>query len=299
MTERSDFSRYENGKYLGFVFREVRANLSPSQGGAYRGHFIILEETLRDLKLSARPVDDIIQVSLEIGENGSMKIAEDRGFPSLRGFPSFPADPVREGTSWIAHATRAFDPDNSGITTKVPIVASYTFKGAEKYKGYDVWRVSAKYASRYTNPRPPSGGFSGLQGTHDVEILIEASTGLPLLMRDRFDETFTFPDGRTLGTRAFALPSVNFPFRSIRAVLLLASVALGKEIHHLQTRRMGNLQTERTLMESLQRERPHQLARTGLSFRIWLSNSGKALPAYPMNQTRHTGESRSQKEKRG
>ena len=205
MTERSDFSRYENGRYTGHVYREVRAHLSPQPGGGYRGPFIVLEETLRNELLAARPVDEVVEVALSFGKDGSMLIAEDRGLPQLRGFPAFPATAVVPGSSWTVSAERALDPDNSAVITRVTIFAACVYRGRETYKGREVFRVSAKYASRYRNPQAQSGGFSGLEGTHDVDILIDAASGLPLLMRDRLDETFTFPDGRTLRHKGFTL----------------------------------------------------------------------------------------------
>jgi outer membrane protein OmpA-like peptidoglycan-associated protein len=40
---------------------------------------------------------------------------------------------------------------------------------------------------------------------HNVDILIQVANGLPLLMRDNMDETFTWPDGSTVRFRGFTL----------------------------------------------------------------------------------------------
>jgi outer membrane protein OmpA-like peptidoglycan-associated protein len=227
LVERSDWSRYDNGKYSGHVYHEVRASIKPeesfpgdaipvrrggrgSSGGMgsesflYRGNFFVLEETLRDMRASARPVDAIIPVSFRIYRDGSMVVEEDQGFPSLRGFPAFPPEAVSPGARWTAQGQRAADPRNTGNPVLVPFIAEYQYQGPELYRGIAVHRVSARYATRYRG-RGLGGEFSGLQGSHAVDILIQAANGLPLLIRDNLDETFAWPDGSTLRLRGFTL----------------------------------------------------------------------------------------------
>jgi outer membrane protein OmpA-like peptidoglycan-associated protein len=47
--------------------------------------------------------------------------------------------------------------------------------------------------------------FIGCQGSHDVAILLRVSDGLPLMTRDILDDTFSWPDGRTVRFRGFTL----------------------------------------------------------------------------------------------
>lgn len=230
MIERSDWSRYDNGKYVGHVFREVRASIVPElvsgestakNAGAnsgdgnspsavdaagsflYRGNFFVLEETLRDMRQSARPVDDVIPVKFRISRNGNLVIDDDKGFPALRGFPAFPATEVKPGTKWTAGGSRAVDPLNMGQPVVVPLAVEYEYRGMEMYRDIPVHRVFAKYAARYRN----TGGqnFSNLQGTHNVDILLQVANGLPLFIRDNLDETFTWPDGSTVRFKGFTL----------------------------------------------------------------------------------------------
>ncbi len=209
--ERSDWSRYENGKYLGHVYREVRATIQPSAGASaggaeYRGDFFVLEETLRDLTLSARAVDAVVRAAFRVANDGSLTLREDRGFPSLRGFPAFPAKPVAVGEKWTARGSRAIDPRNDGSMAIIPLIAEYEFRGTERYKGTAVHRVFAKYATRYTaTARADSAAFVAASGTHEVDILIRQADGLPLLLRDRLDETFTWADGSTTRFKGFTL----------------------------------------------------------------------------------------------
>ncbi|MDR1025247.1 MAG: OmpA family protein [Treponema sp.] len=223
MIERSDWSRYDNGRYTGHVYHEVRASIKPDKPDKpeelplrrrsgdsspdffmYRGNFFVLEETLRDMRASARPVDSIIPVSFRIYPDGSMLVEDDQGFPALRGFPAFPSEAVRPGSRWTARGQRAVDPKNTGNPVLVPFIAEYQYRGPELYREIPVHRVSAQYAMRYRDSGY-GGNFSNLQGSHTVDILIQAANGLPLLIRDNLDETFSWPDGSTLRFRGFTL----------------------------------------------------------------------------------------------
>ncbi|MDR2304792.1 MAG: OmpA family protein [Treponema sp.] len=205
MVERSDWSRYDNGKYTGHVYREVRASINPvypeGKGIAlYRGNFLLLEETLRDMRQSARAVDDVIPVSFRVFPDGQMEIEEDNGLPALRGFPAFPAGVIRPGARWKAPGIRMADPLNEGKADALLFLAEYEYHGTETYKEIPVHRVSAKYAVRL-----PTGSrlFSRVQGSHTVEILLRVEDSLPFMMRDILDETYTFTDGTTLRFRGF------------------------------------------------------------------------------------------------
>ena len=205
--ERSNWSRYDNGRYIGHVYRETRAALQPLSEDKdtliYQGNFYVLEETLRDMQQSARAVNDIIPVRFTIDPTGSLFVAEDNGYPQLRGFPSFPAGAVLPGSKWTAEGLRIVDPLNEGFSVEVPFLAEYEYRGTEVYKGFPVYRVSARYACRYQAPFSEAGYFISLTGTHQVEILLKVSDGLPLLIMDNLDETFTWVGGKTVRFRGF------------------------------------------------------------------------------------------------
>jgi outer membrane protein OmpA-like peptidoglycan-associated protein len=214
MVERSDWSRYDNGKYTGHVYHEVRALIKPETPGSaaeaggeaflYQGNFFVLEETLRDLRASARPVDAIIPAAFRIFPDGNMVLDEDNGYPSLRGFPAFPQGAVAPGTRWTAQGQKAADPKHTGNAVLVPFTAEYEYRGQELYQEIPVHRITAKYALRYQG-----GGFGGdfstLTGNHTADILVQAANGLPLFIRDNLDETYSWSDGSTLRFRGFTL----------------------------------------------------------------------------------------------
>jgi outer membrane protein OmpA-like peptidoglycan-associated protein len=206
LVERSDWSRYDNGKYIGHVYREVRASIIPqdrgSEGYQYRGNFFVMEETLRDMRQSARAVDEIIPVSFTIHREKGLVIDDDRGFPEFRNFPAFPEGAISPGAAWTARGSRAVDPLNEGMSVIAPLTAEYEYRGIEEYRAIPVHRISAKYELRFDGQRP--GDFR-VRGVHTVDILLRVSDGLLLMMRDNLDDTYTWPDGSTVRFRGFTL----------------------------------------------------------------------------------------------
>lgn len=210
LTEKSDWSRYEDGRYVGHVYREVRGRLEPetsAPGALWRGDFLVFEETLRDLSAAARRVDDQVPAAFRIGSDGGIRMETDRGFPSVRGFPAFAPTPVAPGERWVAQGVRIVDPRNTGLPTRTRILVEYEYRGEETYKGIPVRRIFAKYAVRYRAGQDPLGdaGLQEAQGTHEADILVRSDTGRPVIIRDRLDETFRFASGPSLRHKGFTL----------------------------------------------------------------------------------------------
>jgi outer membrane protein OmpA-like peptidoglycan-associated protein len=229
LVERSDWSRYDNGKYIGHVYREVRASIVPQDRGSagyqYQGNFFVMEETLRDMRQSARAVDAVIPVSFRVDDEKGLIIDDDRGFPEFRNFPAFPAGAINVGSKWTARGNRAVDPLNEGMPVVIPLVAEYEYRGIEEYRDVPVHRVFARYTVRFEGQSPSDGSNRGLeraqgqergqsssqsrnfqvQGVHTVDILIRVSDGILLMMRDNLDDTYVWPDGFTLRFRGFTL----------------------------------------------------------------------------------------------
>lgn len=212
VVERSDWARYDNGKYIGHVYREVRYNLLPVQeasGTRYSGTVYVFEETLRDLQRSARSLDTIIPLEFTLSPAGLINIKNDEGYPSLRNFPLFVDTPLHAGDRWIGQGQRVVDPRNDSNRVTLPIVVEYVFQGEELYKGEAVYRIRAQYATRYKSSarigQTGTGAFTEARGKHLVDILIRRSDGRPLLMRDSLDETFTWSDGSTVRYKGFTL----------------------------------------------------------------------------------------------
>ncbi len=237
LVERSDWARYDNGKYTGHVYRETRYRLDSLEDPAglrYRGTVYVFEETLRDLQKAARPLDAIIPVDFTLAPSGAMRILDDRGYPSLRNFPLFPDKPLKSGDSWVAQGERLVDPRNDGNRVTLPILVEYRFLGEEVYKGEGVYRIQAQYATRYKAPkaggRAASASVSEATGKHVVDIVIRSADGRLVLMRDTLDETFFWSDGTSVRYKGFTLSfSESFLPFDRSAVLAQVTRQLGGE----------------------------------------------------------------------
>ncbi|MCL2044723.1 MAG: OmpA family protein [Treponema sp.] len=208
--ERSDWRRYDNGRYVGLVRHEVRGSVIPQQAVygtnvLFQGNFFILASTLRDMRQAAQPVDAVISVSFELDENGEIIFEHDRGFPRLRGFPAFPAEQVVPGSKWQAPGIRASDPLNSGQPVIIPFIAEYEYQGIENYRDTRVHRIHAVYASRYYSDIPEPDGIVRVNGTHRVAILIRVDDGLPVFMHDELDVTYFMADRSNVQFKGFTL----------------------------------------------------------------------------------------------
>jgi outer membrane protein OmpA-like peptidoglycan-associated protein len=221
LVEKSDFSRYVDGKYIGHAYREARGFLAP-EGDAYAGEFLVLEETLRDMRSAARRVDRNFPVRLDL-RGSSFAPREDSGFPSLRGLPSFPKEGVEAGSAWTAEGTRALDFDDSGAFVLLPFLAQYSCKGFVDYRGSKALSLAAKFATRWkadggkpsaplpaegegrARVRPVSEIVAGASGTHELDIIVDAESLAPLFIRDRFDESFALVAGGSERRSGFSL----------------------------------------------------------------------------------------------
>ena len=217
--ERSDWRRYDNGRYTGLVRNEVRATIIPQPAeendGAsngtifYEGNFFVLQSTLRDMRHSAQAVDAVVPVSFQLHGNGALTIENDRGFPVMRGFPAFPSQRVMPGFKWRAHGSRAADSLHTGNPVIIPFIAEYEYRGMEVYNGIQVHRIYAVYGSNYQNINPDPNGYTRVQGSHRVDILTRVDNGLPVFMRDDLDETYAMSNGSTVQLRGFTLTFGN------------------------------------------------------------------------------------------
>lgn len=233
--ERSNWSRYENGVYIGLTHRETRANVSSKGadeiGVRFNGFFFVLEETLKDMTSSAQGVDEIVPADFTVSRDGHMSFRKDSGFPRYRDFPVFPETPVRPGDRWQAEGTRSIDPKNDGNRTVLPIVVEYTFVGQESWKGEDAYRLKAKYATRlnkYLKPAVCDPTLASATGTHDADILVSAETGSVLLILDRLDETFGYADGSTLRFKGNTAIFTEYPAVRDRNDLIADIVSTSK-----------------------------------------------------------------------
>ena len=221
LTERTDLRRYDNGKYVGLTSREVKSFITPSYADGdrvYDGLFYVEQDTVHMAQAIDSGIHDAITSVFKIDEQGSMTMLEDNGYPSFRGFPSFPKKEISIGDSWEAKAIRAVDPTGQGLITRMPIYIQYTLTGTRNFNENPVYVIKAVWATRYGYGIGSSyEDFDGdpnlksASGKHDATLYVDMVTGAALLIRDTVDETFVYKDGSKIAYKGTISLFTDYP----------------------------------------------------------------------------------------
>ena len=221
LTERTDLRRYDNGKYVGLTSREVKSFITPSYADGdrvYDGFFYVEQDTVHMAQAIDSGIHDAITSVFKIDEQGSMTMLEDNGYPSFRGFPSFPKKEISIGDSWEAKAIRAVDPTGQGLITRMPIYIQYTLTGTRNFNENPVYVIKAVWATRYGYGIGSSyEDFDGdpnlksASGKHDATLYVDMVTGAALLIRDTVDETFVYKDGSKIAYKGTISLFTDYP----------------------------------------------------------------------------------------
>ena len=227
LVERTDLRRYDNGRYIGLLSREVRSFINqdehPKYKNFYQGDFYVLEKTKRNSFEVTLGINEAIPSSFTISEDGNLTMIEDNGFPSFRSFPTFPKDKIKIGDKWNATAERAVDPLNKGIITRLPIYIQYQYTGDGKYHDEDIFILKAQWATRYGISYFDSQGDRELKsamGSHKADIYVSKKTGCALLVRDIVDETFVYQDGNKINFQGFITLFTEYPPAVDREIII-------------------------------------------------------------------------------
>lgn len=227
LVERTDLRRYDNGRYIGLLSREVRSFINqdehPKYKNFYQGDFYVLEKTKRNSYEVTLGINEAIPSSFTISEDGNLTMIEDNGFPSFRSFPTFPKDKIKIGDKWNATAERAVDPLNKGIITRLPIYIQYQYTGDGKYHDEDIFILKAQWATRYGISYFDSQGDRELKsamGSHKADIYVSKKTGCALLVRDIVDETFVYQDGNKINFQGFITLFTEYPPAIDREIII-------------------------------------------------------------------------------
>lgn len=209
VTERSDFSRYEDGRYIGHVYRESRLDLSVSTASGrsvYDGEALVLEETLRDERAVARRLDDAVPVSFTLEPGGAVRFKTDEGYPILRGVPDSPPKAAAPGERWVGEGVVVVRPRPGLPATRIPVLIEYEYAGQAKYGDTQASAIKARYAIRYKGgDRLGDPGMTGSSGSRTADILVDARDGSTLFIRETVDETYTYAGGSTVRFKGFIL----------------------------------------------------------------------------------------------
>ena len=227
LVERTDLRRYDNGRYIGLLSREVRSFINqdehPKYKNFYQGDFYVLEKTKRNSFEVTLGINEAIPSSFTISEDGNLTMIEDNGFPSFRSFPTFPKDKIKIGDKWNAIAERAVDPLSKGIITRLPIYIQYQYTGDGKYHDEDIFILKAQWATRYGISYFDSQGDKELKsarGSHKADIYVSKKTGCALLVRDIVDETFVYQDGNKINFQGFITLFTEYPPAVDREIII-------------------------------------------------------------------------------
>lgn len=213
LVERTDLRRYDNNNYVGLVSREVRSFIV-NDGNLYDGSFYIDEGTKHQNVSVAAEIHDSIPSSFRITPDGNLIMIEDNGFPTFRSFPAFPKTKIKKGDSWTGRATRAVDPLNKGVFTKIPMEVLYTYIGDETVRGEEVFVFSAKWATRYGISYFDFGGDQNLKsanGSHSATMYVSKATGYAIVVRDSVNENFIYKDGNSVSFKGTISLFTEYP----------------------------------------------------------------------------------------
>jgi outer membrane protein OmpA-like peptidoglycan-associated protein len=197
ITERSDFSRYENSRYTGFSFREARLDLvvepRPDGSALYRGEALVFEETLRDMRAAAKMLDASVPVAFITAPGGAVNFLEDRGYPILRGMPAPPPEAVQPKSRWTSEATVVVRPRADAPATRIKVLVEYEYLGPTVWSGMAAKAIRARYAVRYRGgDRLGDPALTGASGGRTADILVDPEDGSTLFIREAIDETYTY-----------------------------------------------------------------------------------------------------------
>ena len=259
LVERTDLRRYDNGKYIGLVSREIRSFICSTKnpaadsygGNFYDGSFYVDEKTRHDNLAVKRGIHAAVSSTFVICDDGDMIMISDNGYPSFRSFPAFSKDKIKFGDKWSANAVRAVDPLNKGKFTKIPMLVEYTYLKDDVFYGEEVYVLSARWATRYN---PSVYDFDGdaelvkATGSHNATMNISKKTGAALVVRDQADETFFYSDGKQVSFKGSISLFTEYPpsveTKSLTAALKKVPDITDDEIQMLTSKWIENKKPE-------------------------------------------------------
>ena len=200
--EKHNFRKWENGKYLGAVYREIQGALKReprSPEVQFQGRFYLLEQSQQGGVSRSPKIEASFPAVLLVSPYGTILSSTADRFPTMRKFPLLPQD-LREGFRWQEVAERVLDPDFNGKVTLVPVLVDYRYEGIGTYRNEEGHRISGKYAVRYrqavTALHDPD--LQEVQGTHDVAIFMSLQKGGLRFITESFKEEYRYKTGRSL-----------------------------------------------------------------------------------------------------
>ncbi|HON87883.1 MAG TPA: OmpA family protein [Spirochaetia bacterium] len=245
--ERSDFSKYENGKYIGHVYREARLDVVIKKipdGLQYSGDVLILEEAYRDMIPIAKRMDTVFPINYIEKKDGTFAITKDAGYPLLRGIPLIPQQPLVQGNTWEGTGTVVIRGNTQEQHVRVPVLVAYEFAGITKYNNEQVYYIKAQYAVRYKGTdKYGEPSLIRTEGGRIADIYVSMNTGFPIFIREIIDETYYYQSGKTVRFKGFLLHFIRGAFSSEPVLLALGRTGLLQDTQNQQNSETNVTQT--------------------------------------------------------
>ncbi len=242
LVERTDLRRYDNGKYVGLLSREIKSFIIPTKKDDeyfYDGYFYVNQKTKRNNYEINSGIKDAILSSFKIDNENNFTMITDNGYPSFRGFPVLPLD-LKIGDIWQATSVRSVDPLENNQNTKMPILVEYEYLKDSVYNQKEVYVIKAKWATRY-------GGFSKIidedgdknlisaNGQNDANIYVDKNTLQVLLIHDTVNEIFNYSDKKIEFKGTISIFTENPPAVNKEEIIQQTALIEDEEIDYEHT----------------------------------------------------------------
>lgn len=201
LTERQDIRMRENGRYKGFIYRELRISMDEADrsplGTVYQGTAYLFQEMKKDSFLLGRRVEESGDSSITLAPNGQYQVPHDQILPLLRSVPSFPDEPLVPGDSWRVFGERMVRAVDGAPYTRVPLYIEYRYQGEKGGEENPYHSITAQYAIRYREGDDSNGdrNLSRATGSHKLEIRVPVYEPENIFMRDIVEEQYMMRDG--------------------------------------------------------------------------------------------------------
>ncbi len=205
VSERTNVSVREDGRYAGLLSRQVDGYLSRTVGNEFEGRFFVYQQVRRDLLEVARSIDRSIQTSTAITDR--ILFSGNAAYPSYQNLLALPERSPAIGESWDEFAWIRIAPRSDDQPLRLPVIVRYVYHGVEPYGDSMAHRVEAQFATRYplrptTDPTAPTtdyeGNIASVQGSHRLSILLPLEGRQAAFIRDEFAEQVRYTDGSSV-----------------------------------------------------------------------------------------------------
>jgi outer membrane protein OmpA-like peptidoglycan-associated protein len=195
VSERSNLSRTEGGRYVGLTTRQTTAYLTRISGNEYEGTAITFEQTRRNMNQVGRSVDASARAF--IVTDHTQTFARSAGVPRYTGLPHLPGTPVVPGDTWSAPGFIVIGEPDLDPPLRVEILVGYRYVGTDMFDGEPVRVIEAQFATRYPpppdpdDPAPPAPvrtDVTAVRGRHSLTVLLPDDSSAPLFIRDELEE---------------------------------------------------------------------------------------------------------------